>query len=146
MRIKFYTSKKLTWQIVLSFLAGAMIGEIMPDVTDVIHFYWSDWIASLSGWSKALLLIFDWYFLTFSFYAILFVVAWFMSKGRIGSPVDFRNIFILLTIISMGVTISIIFKFIVGLDFLLVIGIAILAYLIMFMVFQHIWGIKIKVR
>ncbi|MEM2066739.1 MAG: hypothetical protein QXH59_09675 [Candidatus Caldarchaeum sp.] len=79
------------WKIVLAFIAGAIWGELSSDPTDAIFFRN---FSQLSG-EQAL---FYWYFLTASFYLVLFIAAYIVAKTGIVSPENFVYVMMALVV------------------------------------------------
>lgn len=90
------------------FLLGAFLGELSPDPTDAIHFWLQNHILTnpiLSSSMKVVLQIFDWYFLTASYFLLLLICAYFLHINKVQVV---RRITIIGGIISIGIVIGII--------------------------------------
>jgi amino acid transporter len=68
------------------FLLGAFLGTMSPDPTDVVHFWLQNHVLnnpSISTAMKAFLEVFDWYFLSASYFLVLLVIAYFLHIRKV---------------------------------------------------------------
>lgn len=105
--IKIYQVKLATWEIIIIFLLGMVIGELAPEPTDFIYFLAQhyQWIQDNIGLS-----VFIWYYLSASFYAILLVISIFLYKNRIGNPRIILYSIIILIALSAILSFNFIFQ------------------------------------
>jgi hypothetical protein len=81
------------WYIVLTFILGMAFGELSSDFTDWIYFtHFKDITFETAP--------IYWYFLTASWYAILFFIAYFISKTGIITPESFIYFMMFLAILG----------------------------------------------
>lgn len=91
------------------FLLGCFFGELAPDPTDAIHFYLQEYIfPKLSGFSLAFLQVFDWYFLTASYFLLLLILAYVLHIKKVDTV---KRIAIIGGILGIGAVIGILFRF-----------------------------------
>jgi hypothetical protein len=93
-------------------LLGAFLGELSPDPTDAVHFWLQTHVFNNPAISKttlAFLQIFDWYFMSASYFLLLLILAYFLHINQVSSV---RKITILGGIISLGVVIGLVYQFI----------------------------------
>lgn len=96
------------------FLLGAFLGELAPDPTDAIHFWLQEHVLNNPKFSEsflAFLQIFDWYFLSASYFLLLLVLAYFLHIKKVHTV---QKITIVGGILGVGTAIGIIARFIVG--------------------------------
>lgn len=89
------------------FLLGAFLGELSPDPTDALHFWLQNHIlthSSLSAAVKAGIEIFDWYFMSASYFLLLLVLAYFLHIRKVSVV---KRITIVGGIIGIGVVVGI---------------------------------------
>jgi hypothetical protein len=90
------------------FLLGAFLGELSPDPTDAIHFWLQNHVftnPSLSSSFKAVLEVFDWYFLTAGYFLFLLVCAYFLHIRKVQVV---QRVTVIGGIISIGIVIGLI--------------------------------------
>lgn len=95
------------------FLLGAFLGELAPDPTDAIHFWLQEYIFTNPNFSESnltFLKVFDWYFLSASYFFLLLVLAYFLHIRRVKTV---RRITIVGGILGTGVVIGILSRFLV---------------------------------
>ena len=93
------------------FLLGCFLGELAPDPTDAIHFYLQEHVFTNPTLPKAFLTalqVYDWYFMTASYFFILLVVAYFLHINKVSTV---KKITIIGGILGIGAVIGIIFQF-----------------------------------
>jgi hypothetical protein len=93
------------------FLLGCFLGELAPDPTDAIHFYLQEHVFTNPTLPKAFLTVlqvYDWYFMTASYFFLLLVVAYFLHINKVSTV---KKITIIGGILSIGAVIGIIFQF-----------------------------------
>jgi|GEM_PF-1862002 len=96
------------------FLLGAFLGEMAPDPTDAIHFWLQEHVLNNPHISHAILVplqIFDWYFMTASYFLLLLILAYILHINKVNTV---RRITIFGGIISIGVVIGIVGRFVWG--------------------------------
>jgi amino acid transporter len=89
------------------FLLGAFLGELSPDPTDAIHFWLQNHVLNnpaISPAFKAGLEVFDWYFMSASYFLLLLILAYFLHIRRVSIV---KRLTIVGGIISIGVVIGI---------------------------------------
>ncbi len=107
----FKPEKKFLKTSIGLFLLGCFIGELMPDPTDAIHFYLQNSVMpKLSGWHLAILQIFDWYFLTASYFFLLLILAYILHIKKVDIV---KRITIIGGILGIGVVIGLLFQFVI---------------------------------
>ncbi|MEM4301543.1 MAG: hypothetical protein QXD61_06140 [Candidatus Caldarchaeum sp.] len=67
------------WKILLAFIGGTVFAELGSDPTDYIFFQLRDRLTSEQAAAM-------WYFLTASFYAVLFIAAYLLARTRVIKP------------------------------------------------------------
>lgn len=95
----------------LSFLFGALIGEVCPDPTDIIHFFYIlPWLNANTNasWLYWLVAVFDWYFLTALWYAFLLALTFFWKAERV------RKVSTITSLLAFGIIIGTISRIIAG--------------------------------
>ena len=109
--LKAEPEKKFLRTSVGIFLLGCFLGELAPDPTDAIHFYLQEHVFTnplLPKWYLAILQIYDWYFLTASYFFLLLVLAYFLHIKKVSTV---KKITIIGGILGIGAVIGIIFQF-----------------------------------
>jgi hypothetical protein len=89
------------------FLLGAFLGELSPDPTDAIHFWLQNHILDnpgISATSKAAIEVFDWYFMSASYFLLLLIIAYFLHIKRVQTV---QRVTIVGGLLSIGVVVSI---------------------------------------
>lgn len=95
------------------FLLGAFLGELAPDPTDAIHFWLQESVFRNPHLSKPLLAflqIFDWYFLSASYFLLLLILAYILHIRKVDTV---RKITIMGGILGVGTAFGILFRFFV---------------------------------
>ncbi len=93
------------------FLLGAFLGELAPDPTDAVHFWLQENVLNNPSLPKGLLAflqIFDWYFLTASYFFLLLVLAYILHIKKVSTV---KKITIIGGILGIGAVIGILFRF-----------------------------------
>ena len=86
-------------------LLGAFLGTLTPSLVDPIHFYLINYfIPSLTGVSKILWEVFDWYLLDALYYVLLMGIAFILAIKKAS---NMKKIIILGGIIGLGVVVGI---------------------------------------
>jgi hypothetical protein len=96
------------------FLLGATLGELAPDPTDAVHFWLQRYVFTNPHLSKPLLAflqIFDWYFMSASYFFLLLVLAYVLHIRKVGT---LRRITIIGGVLGIGVVIGILAQFLIG--------------------------------
>jgi len=96
-----------------AFLLGAFLGEIAPDPTDAVHFWLQEKVFNNPVLSKPLLAflqVFDWYFLTASYFLLLLILAYILHIKKVSTV---KKITIIGGIVGVGAVIGIFFRFFV---------------------------------
>lgn len=92
------------------FLLGAFLGELSPDPTDAIHFWLQEHVLNNPSYSvgfRAGLQVFDWYFMSASYFLLLLIIAYFLHVKKVGTVKRFIIIFGLLgTGVAIGSSLS----------------------------------------
>ena len=94
------------------FLLGAFLGELAPDPTDAIHFWLQEHILTnptISASTRALLQIFDWYFMSAIYFLLLLIFAYLLHIRRVNT---IRRITLVGSILGIGVVIGVLAQFI----------------------------------
>jgi hypothetical protein len=94
------------------FLLGCFLGELAPDPTDAIHFYLQENVftnPTLPKWFLVSLQIYDWYFMTASYFLILLILAYILHIKKINIM---KRITIIGGILGIGAVIGILFRFV----------------------------------
>jgi hypothetical protein len=66
------------------FLGGCFLGTLVPSITDPIYFYLENYVVpNLTGTSKILLQIFNWYVLDALYYLFLIGLAYFLHIKKV---------------------------------------------------------------
>ena len=92
------------------FLLGAFLGELAPDPTDAIHFWLQQYMLH-NNISKTLftaLQVYDWYFLTASYFLLLLIFAYFLHIRKVNTM---RRITVVGGILGIGAVIGIVARF-----------------------------------
>lgn len=88
------------------FLLGAFLGELAPDPTDAIHFWFQTHVfPQLSGLKLALLQVFDWYFMSALYFLLLLILAYFLHVRRVSTV---KRVTVVGGILGIGVVIGIV--------------------------------------
>lgn len=93
------------------FLLGAFLGELSPDPTDAVHFWLEHYLLNHQI-PKALFTfieIFDWYFMTASYFLLLLIIAYFLHIKKTST---IKRITIIGGILGLGIVIGIIARFV----------------------------------
>jgi hypothetical protein len=93
------------------FLLGCFLGELAPDPTDAIHFYLQQHVFNNPNLSKPLLAflqIYDWYFLTASYFFLLLVLAYVLHIRKVDTV---KKITIIGGLLALGAVIGLLFQF-----------------------------------
>lgn len=109
------SEKKFLKTSVGIFLLGAFLGELAPDPTDAIHFWLQESVLSNPNLPKGLLAflqVFDWYFLTASYFFLLLVLAYILHIKKVSTV---KKITIIGGILGIGAVIGILFQFFIKL-------------------------------
>ena len=86
-------------------LAGAFLGTLTPSIIDPIHFYLVNYIIpNLTGASKIIWEVFDWYFLDALYYVALMILAVILNKKKVSFA---KQIGIIGGIIGLGIVVGI---------------------------------------
>ncbi len=96
------------------FLLGTFLGELAPDPTDAIHFWLQGHVLNNPHLSKHLLVflqIFDWYFLSASYFLLLLILAYILHIRRVST---IRRVTIVGGILGIGMVVGILARFIIG--------------------------------
>ncbi len=113
MKSFFKPEKKFLKTHIGLFLLGCFLGELAPDPTDAIHFYLQQYVFTNPNISKPLLAflqIFDWYFLTASYFFLLLVLAYVLHIRKVNVM---KRITIIGGILGIGAVIGLLFRFFV---------------------------------
>jgi hypothetical protein len=95
---------------VWKYLLGAILGTCLPSPVDPIHFYIQNWLYKhkLKRWQFEAVELFDWYLLDAMWYCLLTVLAIVLA---IDDTTQINKIIIMLTVLGVGVLISIVWRF-----------------------------------
>jgi hypothetical protein len=96
------------------FLLGAFLGELAPDPTDAIHFWLQEHVLHNPNISKpmlAFLQIFDWYFMTASYFLLLLILAYILHVKKVNV---IKRITVFGGIVGIGVVIGLLAQFLAG--------------------------------
>ncbi len=96
------------------FLLGAFLGELAPDPTDALHFWLQEHVlnnAGISAFWRAFLQIFDWYFMSASYFFVLLMLAYFLHIKNVSVV---KRLSIVIAILSVGAAIGILARFVLG--------------------------------
>jgi hypothetical protein len=96
------------------FLLGAFLGELAPDPTDAIHFWLQQHLLNsqkLPASTLAFLQVFDWYFLSASYFLFLLILAYILHVRKVAT---IRRITIVGGILGVGVVVGLLAQFIIG--------------------------------
>jgi hypothetical protein len=89
------------------FLLGAFLGELAPDPTDAIHFWLQEHILNNPAYStltRATLQVFDWYFMSASFFLLLLILAYVLHIQKVST---IKRVTIVGGILALGAVIGI---------------------------------------
>jgi len=93
------------------FLLGTFFGELAPDPTDAIHFYLQEHVFTNPTLPKGLLTllqVYDWYFMTASYFFLLLLLAYFLHIKKVSTV---KKITIIGGILGIGAVIGVLFQF-----------------------------------
>jgi len=93
------------------FLLGCFLGELAPDPTDAIHFWLEEHVLNNPAYTagmRAFLQIFDWYFMSASYFLLLLILAYALHIRKVDTV---KRLSLLGGILSIGVVIGILAKF-----------------------------------
>ncbi len=93
------------------FLLGAFLGELSPDPTDAVHFWLQESVLNnphFASSTRAFLQIFDWYFMSASYFLLLLILAYFLHIRKVGTV---RRITLIGGVIGIGIVVGIIARF-----------------------------------
>lgn len=96
------------------FLLGAFLGELAPDPTDAVHFWLQEHVLHNPSLSRPLLIslqIYDWYFLSASYFFLLLVLAYVLHIRKVNTV---RRITIVGGVLSIGAVVGILARFFIG--------------------------------
>lgn len=96
------------------FLLGAFLGELSPDPTDAIHFWLQEHVfnnPTLPSGALVSLQIFDWYFMSASYFLLLLILAYVLHIQKVNTV---KRITIVAGVLAIGVVIGIVAKFVIG--------------------------------
>lgn len=94
------------------FLLGAFLGELTPDPTDAIHFWLQERVLNNHEFSaplRAFLQIFDWYFMSASYFLFLLILAYVLHIRQVDTV---KRITIVGGVIAIGIVIGILARFV----------------------------------
>ena len=97
------------------FLLGAFLGELSPDPTDPIHFWLQEHVLNnpaLPAPFLAALQIFDWYFLSASYFLLLLVLAYILHIRKVST---IRRVSIVGGVLGIGIVVGLVARFLLGL-------------------------------
>lgn len=97
-----------------TFLLGAFLGELAPDPTDAIHFWLQEHVLNnpnISSGTRAVLQVYDWYFMSASYFLLLLVFAYFLHVKKVETV---KRITIIGGILGLGVVIGIVAALVTG--------------------------------
>lgn len=135
--------KRITWATFLAFVMGMLVGEMLPDISDAVYFYFVKNPPNLSGWQKVAFSVFIWYFLTASFYFIFLLLAYGMKLGGLSVRTAVNLLGILLIFSSV---VSLVFIAKMGgveIHTLVIMGILVILTIIAYF---NILGYRVKVK
>lgn len=107
----FSSEKKFLRTPVGIFLLGAFLGELAPDPTDAIHFWLQEYVFTNHALPKFLLAslqIFDWYFMSASYFLLLLIVAYILHVRKVDSVKRFTFVG---GILGIGAAIGVLARF-----------------------------------
>lgn len=96
------------------FLLGAFLGELAPDPTDALHFWLQEHVLNNLAYAqstRAFFQVFDWYFLSASYFLLLLILAYFLHIRNVHTV---KRITIVGGILSLGAVIGILARFFIG--------------------------------
>jgi hypothetical protein len=96
------------------FLLGAFLGELSPDPTDAVHFWLQERVFNDPHVPAPFLVglqIFDWYFMSASFFLFLLILAYILHIKKVSTV---RRLTIVGGILGVGAAIGIIARFVIG--------------------------------
>ncbi|MCX6747154.1 MAG: hypothetical protein NTU63_03420 [Candidatus Pacearchaeota archaeon] len=105
------SEKKFLKTSVGIFLLGCFLGELAPDPTDAIHFYLQQHVFNNPDFSKTtltLLQVYDWYFLSASYFLLLLILAYILHIKKVDIV---KKITIIGGILGIGAVIGLLFQF-----------------------------------
>ncbi|MBX4211288.1 MAG: hypothetical protein KW806_00595 [Candidatus Yanofskybacteria bacterium] len=89
------------------FLLGAFLGELSPDPTDAIHFWLQQHVLNnpaIPGSTRAIMQVFDWYFMSALWFLILLIFAYTLHIKRVST---IKRITLVGGIMAIGLAIGI---------------------------------------
>lgn len=95
------------------FLLGSFLGELAPDPTDALHFWFQAHVFNNPNFPaglKVLLEVFDWYFMSASYFLLLLILAYLLHINKVST---IRRITITTGILAIGVVIGLLARFVV---------------------------------
>ena len=93
------------------FLLGAFLGELSPDPTDAIHFWLQGHVLNnpiFSQSMRAFIQVFDWYFLSASYFLLLLILAYLLHVKNVNTV---KRITIVGGVLGTGAVIGLIAQF-----------------------------------
>lgn len=93
------------------FLLGAFLGELSPDPTDAIHFWLQEHVLNnpaIAQSTRAMLQIFDWYFMSACYFLVLLIIAYFLHIRKVNTV---KRITIVGGLLGLGVVIGLVAQF-----------------------------------
>ncbi len=96
------------------FLVGAFLGELAPDPTDAIHFWLVAHVLRNPETPRSLFIllqIFDWYFLSASYFLLLLIIAYVLHIHKVKI---IHRISVIGGVLSIGAAVGIIARFAFG--------------------------------
>jgi amino acid transporter len=94
------------------FLLGAFLGELSPDPTDAIHFWLQEHVLNnpaVAQATRAWLQVFDWYFMSASYFLLLLIIAYILHIRKINTV---KRITLVGGIVGIGIVVGLLAKFI----------------------------------
>ena len=96
------------------FLLGAFLGELSPDPTDAIHFWLQEHIfnhpEAYSAKFLAGLQVFDWYFMSASYFLVLLIVAYILHVKKVKTV---KRLTLVGGVLSIGAVVGLLAQFLI---------------------------------
>lgn len=95
-------------------MLGAFLGELDPDPTDAVHFWLQAHVLNnpaISVFWRGALQVFDWYFMSASYFLLLLIIAYILHIKNVGAVKRFS---VIAGLLSVGAVIGLLARFVIG--------------------------------
>ncbi len=96
------------------FLLGCFLGELSPDPTDAIHFWLQQHVLNNPAYSPSLragLQVFDWYFMSTSYFLLLLIIAYILHIRKVNT---IKRVSLIGGLLGIGVVVGLLAQFLLS--------------------------------